>query len=86
MICVCDRINGGLHAREWITISSAMYLIHSLINDYQKNDAQAKKLLDELEFVIVPVGNPDGYEFSRNSSSPDNRMVGCRFSLLKSFI
>jgi murein tripeptide amidase MpaA len=63
-------INGGIHAREWISSHVAMFLIKQLITGYGK-DAVSTRLLDNYEFVFAPHINPDGYEYSRKV----NRMV-----------
>ncbi|MFQ3611413.1 MAG: M14 family zinc carboxypeptidase [Fimbriimonadales bacterium] len=56
-------LNSCQHAREWITVSVALYLAHALVAGYT-NDTRIQQLLDRLEVYIVPVVNPDGYEFS----------------------
>nr|XP_019537524.2 carboxypeptidase B-like [Aedes albopictus]XP_019931988.2 carboxypeptidase B-like [Aedes albopictus] len=56
-------IDGGVHAREWAGIMSVVYLIHELVehnSDYQD--------MMTNDWVIVPVANPDGYEFSHTSN------------------
>ncbi len=52
----------GIHAREWIAPAVTTYLIRQLA---ESNDAQ--KYLDKLNLYILPVTNPDGYEYSRQS-------------------
>jgi len=54
---------GGQHAREWIGPATVMYQTVKLLENYGK-DATVTSLLDNLEFVIVPLSNPDGYEFA----------------------
>jgi murein tripeptide amidase MpaA len=51
--------NGGIHAREWISSHVCLYLIDSLLKN--------QDLLEELEFIVAPLLNPDGYMFSRTS-------------------
>lgn len=58
------------HAREWITVMSAAYLADQLVRNYD-SDAGIRRLLDNFEFYIVPVLNPDGYAFSW---TPGNRL------------
>lgn len=58
-------VGGGQHAREWISPSSVMYLVDALIKLYASGDARAIRLLRSFEFVVCPLINPDGYEFSR---------------------
>lgn len=57
-------IDGGFHAREWITVSCALYCIHALIT--YKNSH--KNLLDKFDFYILPVVCADGYEFSHTNN------------------
>lgn len=54
-------IDAGIHAREWCSISTALYCISQLTENLMKN----KILLKNFDFVIVPVVNVDGYEYSR---------------------
>ena len=54
-------VTGGVIAREWITAMTAVYLIHELVEHYE----DYAPIVDNLEWFIIPVGNPDGYEFSR---------------------
>lgn len=51
------------HAREWIAPMTAMYIADTLVNTYD-TDPRVAALLDAVEVVIVPVVNPDGYEYS----------------------
>ncbi len=56
-------LNACQHAREWITVSVALYLGYALVAGYS-NDVRIQRYLDRLEVYIIPVVNPDGYEFS----------------------
>ncbi|KAJ3028668.1 UNVERIFIED_CONTAM: hypothetical protein HDU68_001151 [Siphonaria sp. JEL0065] len=58
--------NGLQHAREWISGSTVLYLANQLLVLSQKKDAQVLKYLQEFQFVITPVNNPDGYEYTFN--------------------
>lgn len=51
------------HAREWITTEMAMRLIKYLASNYG-SDARVTNLLDTTEVWIIPVANPDGYQFT----------------------
>lgn len=73
-------IDAGIHAREWIAPAQAIYLIFQLVENYSVNSA----LLRNVDFVILPLVNPDGYEFSRTNTrlwrktrSPGSLCVGC---------
>ena len=55
-------ITSGLHAREWISVTSSLYTVYQLISNYKKG--QESSLLDDLDFLFIPVMNPDGYVYS----------------------
>ncbi|KAJ8714128.1 hypothetical protein PYW08_007748 [Mythimna loreyi] len=52
-------IDAMIHAREWVTTPVALYVIDQLVNE-AKNSA----LVDEIDWIIIPLINPDGYEYS----------------------
>ncbi len=54
-------INGCQHAREWITVPTTMFVADRLIREYDTNP-DVQRLVDELEWHIIPMVNPDGYE------------------------
>lgn len=56
-------ITGGIHAREWISVSSVCYQLYALIQAYETEP----ELLQELDFIFVPVSNPDGYDYTWNT-------------------
>ncbi|VDM97309.1 unnamed protein product [Thelazia callipaeda] len=56
-------IDGGNHAREWPAFHTATFFIHKLITGYGK-DPEITSYVDKLNFYILPVLNPDGFEFS----------------------
>lgn len=58
-------IDAGIHAREWIAPASALYIINQLV----ENNAANQDLLSLFDWVILPVVNPDGYEFSHTKVS-----------------
>ncbi len=59
-------IEGGCHAREWVSQASVMYLLNRLVED----PASSAELLANADWIITPNLNPDGYEWSRT----DNRL------------
>ncbi|EYC28275.1 hypothetical protein Y032_0008g72 [Ancylostoma ceylanicum] len=66
-------IDGGIHAREWAAVHTVIYVIDRLIADYE-TDPFVKRAVDQLNFYIFPVLNPDGYEYSRSGVSPMVRL------------
>jgi len=57
-------IEAGIHAREWISPATATYIMRQLVEKSRKN----LDLLDFYDFYILPVANPDGYEYSFTSN------------------
>ncbi|XP_032310082.1 carboxypeptidase B-like [Drosophila ananassae] len=55
-------IDAGFHAREWLAHTTALNIINELVVNYDKN----KDLLDDYEWIILPLVNPDGYTYSRS--------------------
>ncbi|XP_063390499.1 carboxypeptidase B-like isoform X1 [Cydia fagiglandana] len=64
-------IDAGAHAREWAAPAFAMYIIDQLTMAAKKPTHETE-WLHGVDWYILPVVNPDGYEYSR--SDPDNRM------------
>jgi hypothetical protein len=54
-----------IHAREWISGAVCMYIANRLCESYGKIE-QVTNLLNAVEFVFVPLVNPDGYEYTWN--------------------
>ncbi|XP_059483527.1 carboxypeptidase B-like [Neocloeon triangulifer] len=53
-------IDGGIHAREWISPASVTYIIKELVENREKYSS----FVDKVDFYIVPLINVDGYEYS----------------------
>jgi murein tripeptide amidase MpaA len=49
-------IDGGIHAREWVSPSAVTYMMHELLH----NSHLYKDILDEFDLYILPLANPDG--------------------------
>jgi murein tripeptide amidase MpaA len=59
-------IDGGIHAREWISPATVTWMLRELV----ENDAAHSDLTDNMDWYFLPSHNPDGYAFSRE----ENRM------------
>ncbi|CAH3112222.1 unnamed protein product [Pocillopora meandrina] len=56
-------IQCGIHAREWVSPATCMYIIDQMTQRYGK-DSSVTALLDKMDFVILPVLNVDGYAYT----------------------
>lgn len=56
----------GIHAREWISPAVVMYMVRELTERLEGQE----ELLDNLDWYILPVTNPDGYAYTQT----DDRM------------
>jgi len=54
---------GMQHAREWISGATMQFVADYFASNYGKN-SRVTSILDQVELVIVPVCNPDGYEYT----------------------
>jgi hypothetical protein len=56
---------GMHHAREWPAAELPLEWAYELIKGYRAGDARTRRLVDSVRTIIVPVVNPDGFNFSR---------------------
>ncbi|CAL8071091.1 unnamed protein product [Orchesella dallaii] len=54
-------IDANIHAREWITSATATWIINELVS----NPTQYSDVLDGVDYFIIPLINPDGYEHAQ---------------------
>jgi len=59
-------LDAGIHAREWAAPATALYTIDKLVSTYT-SDATTRAMLDKYDWYIMPVLNPDGYEYSHTN-------------------
>jgi murein tripeptide amidase MpaA len=55
--------DGGLHAREWISVATMTYVADYLLRGYG-TDSDATYLLDTYDVIICPILNVDGYDWT----------------------
>ncbi len=59
---------GTHHAREWVAAEVSFYLAKYLMENYASNP-KIKSYIDNEEIWIIPVANPDGYQYTKGSGS-----------------
>ena len=57
-------IDGGIHAREWITPAVTTFHMKELV---ENSGNYSSDIIDKLDWYILPVHNPDGYAYTRKS-------------------
>ncbi|XP_019538286.3 zinc carboxypeptidase A 1-like [Aedes albopictus] len=54
-------IEGGIHAREWISPATVTYILNELLTS---EDASVRKIAESYDWYVFPSVNPDGYVYS----------------------
>ncbi|XP_063999002.1 carboxypeptidase A2-like [Pogoniulus pusillus] len=60
-------LDAGIHAREWVTHASAIWMARKIASDYG-TDPSITSLLDKMDIFLLAVSNPDGYVFTHTSN------------------
>ncbi len=60
-------VNGAQHAREWIAAMVTTCVADRLVRDYETVPA-IREFVDRTELWVIPVVNPDGYQYSWSSN------------------
>lgn len=55
-------VDGGIHAREWITPATVTYIINHLVSNFENEP----KYIQNIDWYIAPLMNPDGYEYTHD--------------------
>ncbi|KAI8424817.1 hypothetical protein MSG28_006747 [Choristoneura fumiferana] len=57
-------IEGGIHAREWISPAFVTYFINEIVKAPESKNKELKRIALTYEWYFIPVLNPDGYEYT----------------------
>jgi hypothetical protein len=57
-------IDSTIHAREWISTSTNLMILDTLVRG---TSSEALRMIDLYDWNIIPVINPDGYHYTWNS-------------------
>ncbi|KAM0084756.1 hypothetical protein ACKRZS_003043 [Fusarium odoratissimum] len=52
------------HAREWISGMTVEYMAWKLVQGYQNKDGLVRDTLNNYDFYIIPIANPDGFVYT----------------------
>ncbi|KAL6261347.1 hypothetical protein P5V15_006444 [Pogonomyrmex californicus] len=58
-------LEGGIHAREWISPATVMYILHQLLTS---SDPEVRALAERHDWYIFPLFNPDGYVYTHTTN------------------
>lgn len=58
-------VEANIHAREWISSATATFVINDLLTS---TDPEIRNLANSYDWYIIPVMNPDGFEFSHTTT------------------
>ncbi len=59
-------IQGTMHAREWAPAETVLNIMSTLLKN--KDQEEISNILNNCEIYLLPVANPDGYEYSLNTN------------------
>lgn len=59
--------HGTVHAREWVTTMATEYIAYQLLSTYS-NTTATKTYVDDNDFYILPVVNPDGFVYTQTNT------------------
>lgn len=59
-------LDANIHAREWITSASVIWILNELLTS---TDPAVRELAQNVDWIIVPVINVDGFQYSHTNVS-----------------
>ncbi|XP_012226646.2 zinc carboxypeptidase [Linepithema humile] len=57
-------LEGGIHGNDWISPATVIYILHQLLTS---NDPNVREMAGSHDWYIVPLVNPDGYNYSHTT-------------------
>nr|XP_055048230.1 carboxypeptidase A2-like [Misgurnus anguillicaudatus] len=60
-------IDAGIHAREWISPATAVWIANRIATEFANNRGRVPKILSVMDIYMLTVTNPDGYVFSHKN-------------------
>ena len=62
-------VDGGMHGREWVTVATSLQVVGQLVQMFNRNGVtgtgdDCETVLTNIDWYVIPMLNPDGYEFS----------------------
>lgn len=63
-------LDGGIHGREWLSIPPVTFAINRLLEN-----GTDSSLLEKFDFILFPIVNTDGYQYSRDRVSVKNKYL-----------
>ncbi|XP_053960330.1 zinc carboxypeptidase A 1-like [Anastrepha ludens] len=58
-------LEGGMHAREWISPATTTYIINQLLTS---TNADVRKMAESFDWYVVPHANPDGFVYTHTTN------------------
>ncbi|XP_077985390.1 carboxypeptidase B-like [Glandiceps talaboti] len=59
-------IEGTIHAREWISPATVMWMVNQLLNDCTMGDPDVVHIMESYDIFVLTMMNPDGYDHTWN--------------------